>query len=201
MLDRAERMGAEYVEILKRGAGRLLKAPTLWEDAAKTLFTTNCTWALTLKMCDAVCRDTFFDASPAGNFPFPGPEKIVKYSPAQLQQLLPVGYRAEYFRTLAELFAEDPDLHNIESKTLSYKEADKVVRGIKGFGNYATAHLLVLAGYFEEVPIDTVVVAYLKEHHRVRKPHSFVDRTYKKWGPYKWWGFKLETLIRQQGED
>ncbi|HET7451506.1 MAG TPA: hypothetical protein VFL12_02095, partial [Thermoanaerobaculia bacterium] len=28
-----------------RGAGRFLRAPSLWEDAVKMLLTTNCTWA------------------------------------------------------------------------------------------------------------------------------------------------------------
>ncbi len=35
---------------LARGAGRLLRSPTVWEDAVKTLCTTNCTWALTRVM-------------------------------------------------------------------------------------------------------------------------------------------------------
>jgi hypothetical protein len=31
----------------RRGAGRLLASPTLFEDLAKLLMTTNCTWAVT----------------------------------------------------------------------------------------------------------------------------------------------------------
>lgn len=197
MLNISEKVGPEYVAVLKQGAGRLLKSPTLWEDAAKTLFTTNCTWALTTQMCTAVCSETFSDPAPSGNYPFPGPEKIIHYSADQLKQLIPIGYRADYLIGLAELFVRDPSLQNIESSQLTHKEADKLVRGIKGFGNYATAHLLIMSGYYEAIPVDTVVVAYLKKHHRVRKPHSFINRTYKKWGKYKWWGFKLETIIRK----
>ncbi|MCL4809698.1 MAG: Fe-S cluster assembly protein HesB, partial [Thermoanaerobaculia bacterium] len=33
-----------------RGAGRILRSPTLFEDAVKVLCTTNCSWALTKAM-------------------------------------------------------------------------------------------------------------------------------------------------------
>jgi hypothetical protein len=32
-------------------AGRLLVSPTVWEDLAKTLLTTNTTWGATVQMC------------------------------------------------------------------------------------------------------------------------------------------------------
>lgn len=198
LLEIAHRVGPEYVEIINRGAGRLLKAPTLWEDAAKTLFTTNCTWALTKKICEAACSPTFSTPSPLGNYPFPDAECISSYGEEQLKKLIPVGYRAAYFIPLASQFAVDPSLHNIQDSNFSFKEADKLVRASKGFGNYATAHLLLLCGYFNEVPVDTVVVSYLKENYRVRKPHSFIDRNYRKWNKYKWWGLKLEQIIRHQ---
>lgn len=198
LLQISDRVGDDYAEIIKKGAGRLLRSSTLWEDAAKTLFTTNCTWALTKQMCNAVCSDRFSNQTPSGIYPFPGPGVIARFSADQIQDLMPIGYRAEYLIGLAKLFVEDPTLQGIESKKFSYKEADKLVRGIRGFGDYATAHLLIMSGYFNEVPVDTVVVAYLKENHRVRKPHSFINRTYRKWGEYKWWGLKLEKIIRHQ---
>ena len=73
-----------------------------------------------------------------------------------------------------------------------------MVRQLKGFADYATAHLLVLAGYYNEIPIDTVIVSYLKKNHRVRKPKSFIDRHYRRWGKYKWWGLKLEKMLKRQ---
>ena len=71
VLKAAENAGAEYVQLIRKGAGRLLRSPTLWEDAAKTLFTTNCTWALTRKMCEAVCSRAFIEPAPSGRYPFP----------------------------------------------------------------------------------------------------------------------------------
>jgi 3-methyladenine DNA glycosylase/8-oxoguanine DNA glycosylase len=194
----AERVGEDYVEIIKKGAGRLLHAPTLWEDAAKTLFTTNCTWNLTQKMCEAACSATFSKPAPSGILPFPAPQTIAEYKPEQIQKLMPVGYRSEYLRALAKYFTKNPSLSDIESNNYQYSEADKLVRSFRGFGDYGVAHLLILSGYFNEIPIDTSVVSYLKNNHRVRKPKSFIDRTYRKWEKYKWWGLKLEKIIRQQ---
>ncbi len=200
ILKTAERFNPDYAELIKKGAGRLLRSPTLWEDAAKTLFTTNCTWALTCQMAGAACSAFFSEPAPSGAYPFPGPEKIAGLSGAELKKLIPIGYRADYLVELASRFADDPGLQQIESGGYSYKDADKLVRSIKGFGNYATAHLLIMSGYFNEIPVDTVVVAYLKKYHRVRKPQSFINRTYGKWGKYKWWGLRLEQLLARETE-
>src|SRR5678816_2515233 len=40
----------EFNWIGKQGAGRLLRSPTVFEDLVKMICTTNCSWALTLKM-------------------------------------------------------------------------------------------------------------------------------------------------------
>src|ERR1700752_4162292 len=40
----------EFSWIGKQGAGRLLRSPTVFEDLVKMICTTNCSWALTLKM-------------------------------------------------------------------------------------------------------------------------------------------------------
>jgi len=198
LLDIAKKTEPKYVDLVKRGAGRLLRAPTLWEDAAKTLFTTNCSWSLTQKICNSACSERFMPPTPSGAFPFPSPENIAQYTAAQLKEMMPVGYRAAYLKPLAETFREDPTLNKIETNSFDYQSADETIRGLKGFADYATAHLLILAGYYNEIPIDTVVVSYLKGKHRVRKPKSFINRHYRKWGKYKWWGFKLEKMLHNQ---
>jgi len=198
LLNTAKKIGPEYVKLIKKGAGRLLRASTLWEDAAKTLFTTNCSWSLTQKICNSACSETFVHPAPSGAFPFPSPDSFAQYNADQLKQLMPVGYRAVYLKPLSEIFMNDPTLEKVETNGFDYKSADKIVRGLKGFADYATAHLLILAGYYNEIPIDTVVVSYLKRNHRVREPKSFIDRHYRRWGKYKWWGLKLEKMLKRQ---
>ena len=43
------------------------------------------------------------------------------------------------------------------------KEADSILRSIRGFGDYAVTHHLIMVGYYDKIPIDTVVVWYLKK--------------------------------------
>ncbi len=198
ILARAHKAGPAYAALVKKGAGRLLRAPTLWEDAAKTLFTTNCSWSLTKKMCASVCSESFSSPTPSGAYPFPPARKLAELSSEELKERIPVGYRATYLSALAERFTGDPLLENLETAGYDYETADKIVRRSKGFADYACAHLLVLAGYYQKIPVDTVVVSYLKRNHRVRKPASFIKRHYGKWGPYKWWGFKMEKMIARQ---
>ena len=197
LLKVAEKFGDDYVSLIKKGAGRMLHAPTLWEDAAKTLFTTNCSWSLTKKICESACSDRFSEPAPSGRYPFPSAEKLSEYSAKNIGTLIPVGYRADYLIELAKRFSEDPFLGNIESNGYDYKSAYQYIINSKGFGNYACNHLLVLAGYFDRIPVDTVVVSYLKENYRVRKPESFIKRKYGKWGKYMFWGLKLEKMLQQ----
>jgi hypothetical protein len=198
LMEKAERVAPEFGALVRKGAGRLLRAPTLWEDAAKTLFTTNCTWALTQKMCRALCREDFVPPTPSGACPFPHPQTLTAYLPEQLKKLAPVGYRARYLTALAERFKKDPYLENLESDGHDYLAADRIVRSFQGFADYGCAHLLVLAGYFDRVPVDTTVVSFLKKNYRVRKPLSFIERHYRKWGKNRWWGYKLDRMLAGQ---
>ena len=198
LLLQAEKIGSKYADLVKQGAGRLLRAPTLWEDAAKTLFTTNCSWALTKKMCGAVCSNLFVTQTPSGNYPFPPPAKFLKYDELSLKKPMPIGYRAGYFISLAKQFANDPNPNGIDNGISDSATALKMISQFEGFGSYASNHMLILTGFFDKIPIDTVVISYLKRAHRVRKPESFIKRHYRKWGAYSWWGFKLEKMINMQ---
>jgi len=198
LYQKAKEIDASYKKLIRSGAGRLLRAPTLWEDAAKTLFTTNCSWSLTQKICRTICSEKFIPATPSGAFPFPPPDVINRYSSDELKKILPVGYRNRYLKSLAQVFSKEQSLQNFGSDGMDYSTAKKIISQLQGFGPYATAHILLLSGYFQDVPIDTVVVSYLKKVHRARKPSSFIDRHYRKWGEYKWWGLKLEKMLNRQ---
>ena len=198
LLEKAEQAGPEYANLVRKGAGRPLRSPTLWEDAAKTLFTTNCSWSLTKKMCESICSERFVRSAPSGAYPFPLPQTIAGYSTAQLKASIPVGYRADYLKALAGRFSTDPYLNNLETDGYDYGSADEIVRRLKGFADYACAHLLILAGYYDKIPIDTTVVSFLKKNYRVRKPQSFVARHYRKWGSDRWRGYKLDRMITKQ---
>ena len=72
---------------LARGGGRMLRAPTLFEDAVKMLLTTNCSWAATRGMVERL-------VALSGDGAFPGPGKLARMTPAALRNKVRCGYRA-----------------------------------------------------------------------------------------------------------
>ncbi len=198
LFETARKIGGPYPELMKKGAGRLLRGATLWEDAAKTLFTTNCSWALTQKMCEKICSPTFSIPSPHGKYPFADPSSLAGESPVSLKKKIPIGYRSEYLKLLSDSFNYDPSLAKLEEISIPYDEAYMKVAQLKGFGPYARTHLLILAGYFDKIPVDSEVSRYILQNHKCRDVERFVDKRFAPWGRYRWWGFKFEKMLKRQ---
>ncbi len=191
--------GIEYSSLIENGAGRILHSPTLWEDAAKTLFTTNCSWALTKKISDEICSSLSTSTSPLGSYFFPSPEKVATLTESELRNSVPIGYRAPYLLSLAKEFLDNQVLMKLEDKLLSFNEAKSIIMSFKGFGSYATTHVLVMAGYFDEIPVDSVVKSYLKNSYGDDfSIPLIIENVYGKWGKYKWWGMKLDKMNRRK---
>jgi N-glycosylase/DNA lyase len=84
---------------LDRGLGRLLRSPTVFEDAVKTLCTTNCSWALTRAMT-ARLVDLLGEAGPHGR-DFPSPAAMAARPERFYRDRIRAGYRAPFLRSLA----------------------------------------------------------------------------------------------------
>jgi hypothetical protein len=55
-----------------------------------------------------------------------------------------------------------------------------------------------MAGYYDEIPVDSVVKSYLKETYSDSLSISqLIEEVYGKWGKYKWWGMKLDKMNRR----
>ncbi len=136
--------------IADRGAGRILRAPTLFEDAVKVLCTTNCSWALTRlmvsRMIAAFGRDGAF---PDAAFLAALPEK-------RLREELKLGYRAPFLRAFAGRVASgELDLASWEDPARSDEEVMALIRSEKGFGPYAAETLLRLLGRHGHLGLDS----------------------------------------------
>jgi 3-methyladenine DNA glycosylase/8-oxoguanine DNA glycosylase len=197
LLALCDKHGKPYGKLVRGGAGRLLRSLTLWEDAAKTLFTTNCTWALTLKMAEGVCSEKFSTPTPSGYFPFPEPQAILKKSSDQLRKLLPVGYRAPYFHALAIEFSNNPTLNDIET-SVDPALALEAAHELHGFGPYAASHLLIMAGHFNYVPVDTWVSGFVRQAFGAKDAKSFCLKRYNRWDRYAWWGLRLDQMLKEK---
>lgn len=176
--------------IAARGAGRILRAPTLFEDAVKVLATTNCTWALTRVMVTNMVAA--FDRGGA----FPDAAFLAGFPEARLRSELKLGYRAPFLQTFATRVASGAlDLARWEDPTLSAAALEKEIRAEKGFGPYAAHTLSRLLNRHEGLGIDSwsrKKVAALRFKGR-KASDKRITAFYRGFGPFAGLAFWLDV--------
>jgi 3-methyladenine DNA glycosylase/8-oxoguanine DNA glycosylase len=143
-----------YQWIEHKAAGRMLAAPTVWEDLAKTLLTTNTTWTMTKQMTARL--NSLGDPYADGGSAFPTPERIAAFNPDDLNAHVRAGYRGAYLHEFATRVADgEIDVESWRDPALSSVELYKRVKSLKGFGDYAAGSILKLLGHFDRLATDT----------------------------------------------
>jgi len=97
--------------IATRGAGRLLRTPTVFEDLVKLVLTTNCSWALTRKMTAALV-ERCGEPAPLGLKTFPDARRLARRDAAFFRDAVRAGYRSPFLAGLARRVASgaiDPE--------------------------------------------------------------------------------------------
>ena len=171
---------------LARGAGRLLRSPTVFEDAVKTLCTTNCTWSLTRAMVANLC-EALGEPAPAGGRTFPSPEAMAARPARFYRERVRAGYRAPFLSALARVVARGRlDLEALRTSPLPSDDLAGRIRELDGFGPYASEHLLRLLGRHDHLALDSWSRARIASLRGRRRPPS--DRTLGRWyAPYGPW--------------
>jgi N-glycosylase/DNA lyase len=171
---------------IARGAGRLLRSPTVFEDAVKTLCTTNCSWALTRVMVTRLC-DLLGEPAPLGARTFPTPAAMAGVPERFYRDEIRAGYRAPFLAALARAEASGAlDLEALRTSPLPTDALAAQVRALAGFGPYATEHLLRLLGRHDHLALDSWTRAKLARLRGRRRVPS--DRTLRRWfAPYGAW--------------
>ena len=176
--------------IAERRAGRVLRAPTLFEDAVKVLCTTNCSWSLTRSMV------TRMVAAFGRGGAFPDAAALAAFPERRLRDELKLGYRAPFLRSFATRVAGgELDLAAWEDASLPDDELAARIRSEKGFGPYAAETLLRLLGRHGRLGLDSwsrKQVARLRFRGRVVKD-ARVARFYAPFGRYAGLAFWLDV--------
>jgi N-glycosylase/DNA lyase len=192
---------AEFYEAARRedrlrwaaeiGAGRMLRSPTVFEDAVKTLCTTNCSWALTKKMVENLVAKLGKPVTNGGRA-FPTPAAMAAVDEAFYREEIKAGYRSPFFVEFAEAVASghvDPEawLHS----DLPTPELKKEIKKVKGFGDYAAENLLKLLGRYDGLALDSWLRAkFYEKHSSGRKcTDKKIAKHYAKFG--KWQGLAI----------
>jgi len=176
------------------GSGRLLRAPTAFEDLVKMLCTTNCTWALTTVIVTNLVR-LLGRRAPNGNSTFPSPSAIASKSETFLRRKIKAGYRAPYLLELSRRVASgDLNVEAWRATSLSTADLLKQLRAIKGIGPYAAENMLKLLGRYDHLGLDSWVRArYYRLHHAGRKvKDTTIQARYNKYGKWRGLLFWLE---------
>jgi N-glycosylase/DNA lyase len=184
----------QYRWILKAGAGRLLRAPTLFEDIVKMICTTNCSWALTEIMTGNLTK-IFGQEFDGTAYTFPEPETIAGSTESFLRKHIRAGYRSPYILEFAERAADKTlDVESWRREPLPTEELFKRLRSIKGIGEYAAGNLLRLLGHYDRLGLDSWVRGkYYELHHAGRKvSDSTIEKHYSSFGMWRGLVFWLE---------
>ena len=185
------------------GAGRMLRAPTVFEDVVKTICTTNTAWSGTRKMTSALVDNLGVEA-PGGRRTFPTPETMAAADEQLYKDTIRAGYRGPYLKKLATDVAENEiDLEELNDPGLSDEEAYARLLALPGVGPYAAAHVMLTSlGRYGRLVLDAWTrPTYAKlSGARGRLKDATIERRFKRYGDWAGLAFWL-YLTRNWVED
>jgi N-glycosylase/DNA lyase len=147
-----------------RGAGRLLRSPTVFEDVVKTVCTTNCAWSATERMVGALVGRLGEPApgAPPGDVAgraFPTPEVMAAAGDDFYAGVARAGYRGAYLREIARrVAAGEQDLEGLLATSradMPDEEVERRLLELPGVGPYAAAHVMLLLGRHSLLVLDS----------------------------------------------
>ena len=204
---RCRERGGRWAEVAEEGLGRLLRSPTLFEDAVKTICTTNVQWGGTRRMVRELV-EAYGDPAPEATAPpsgagraFPTPHAIAEVPRERFVESVGLGYRAPYVHELAGRVASgELDLEALARSDRPTAELERELRGLKGVGPYAAATLLMLIGRYDVLAVDSVFRGFVAERYfDGRTPSDDEARAvYEDWGR---WRFLAYWFDLWQGPD
>jgi 3-methyladenine DNA glycosylase/8-oxoguanine DNA glycosylase len=135
-----------------RGAGRMLRSPTVFEDVVKTVCTTNCAWSGTVRMVTGLVEHLGVEGRT-----FPSPEAMAEAPDDFYTDVARAGYRGPYLRAIAAAVADGTlDLEALDGRSdLPDEEVAERLLALPGVGPYAAAHIMMLLGRYGRLILDS----------------------------------------------
>ena len=183
-----------------RGAGRLVRSPTVFEEVVKTICTTNCAWSATERMVGALVEHLGEPAAGVRDGPygraFPTPEAMAATDESFYRDVARAGYRGAYLRSLAADVASGAlDLEALGRASrdeLPDDDLADLLLALPGVGPYAGAHIMMLLGRYSRLVLDSWTrpkYAGLNGGRRVKD--TTIERRFRRYGPYAGLAFWL----------
>jgi N-glycosylase/DNA lyase len=176
-----------YAWVRPAGAGRLLRAPTVFEDLVKLICTTNCAWSATRRMVGALV-ETLGARAASGRRAFPSPARMAAEPESFYRDVVRAGYRAQALRELALKAAREPEaLERLRRVDWASAELRRALLALRGVGPYAAEHLLRLLGRHDFLAVDSWCVTQFARQRGRRRPATprALERAYARFGAYR----------------
>jgi N-glycosylase/DNA lyase len=146
-----------------KGAGRMVRSPTVFEEVVKTLCTTNCAWSATIRMVSALVEhlgEKAPEAPASGPWgrAFPTPKTMAGASEEFYRDVARAGYRGRYLLALTRSVAGgELDLESLDTspEELPDEELEKRLLALPGIGPYAAAHVMMMLGRYSRLILDS----------------------------------------------
>jgi 3-methyladenine DNA glycosylase/8-oxoguanine DNA glycosylase len=147
-----------------RGAGRMVRSPTVFEDVVKTICTTNTSWAGTTRMVNALVEhlgEKAPDAPATGPYgrAFPTAAAMAAAPASFYKKVAGAGYRGAYLKSLSTDVARGRiDLEAFASTSRDDLPDDDVaarLQELPGVGPYAAAHIMLMLGRYDRLILDS----------------------------------------------
>ena len=184
-----------------RGAGRLVRSPTVFDEVVKTICTTNTAWSATVRMVGALVAhlgEPAAGAPPDGPYgrAFPTPAAMAEADLAFYRDVVRAGYRGAYLRSLAEQVASGAlDLEALGRATpaeLPDEELAARLLALPGVGPYAAAHVMMMLGRYSPLILDSWTrPTYARLTGGRPKSDATIRRRFRRYGPYAGLAFWL----------
>jgi 3-methyladenine DNA glycosylase/8-oxoguanine DNA glycosylase len=182
-----------------RGAGRMIRSATVFEEVIKTICTTNCAWSATTRMVSILVERLGEKApgapetGPTGRA-FPTPEAMAEAGEEFYKDVVRAGYRGRYMLALARSVVEGSvDLEALDAprEELPDDELEKRLLALPGIGPYAAAHVMMMLGRYSRLILDSWTrPKYARLIGRPATDAEIVER-FSGYGPYAGLAFWL----------
>jgi 3-methyladenine DNA glycosylase/8-oxoguanine DNA glycosylase len=178
-----------------KGAGRMLRSETVFEDVVKTICTTNIAWGGTVRIVSALVGELGEQSAGGHGRAFPTPAAMAAAPEAFYRDVARAGYRGAYLRALATDVAEGTteldSLRTTPAQELPDTAVAERLLALPGVGPYAAAHIMMLLGRHSLLILDSWTrPKWAKLNGRKAKDTAIVRR-FRRYGPYAGLAFWL----------
>lgn len=199
--------GLEGVPAL--GAGRWMRASSLWEDVVKTVLGTNVLWKQAVAMINRLAQ--LGAPCPADETlrSWPSPGAVLRGGEKHLRDVVRAGYRAPYILSLAhaqKTGGADLDVLDAGAHEVGSGELYKSLVALPGVGKSSAHFIMNLLGHYDHISVDSATFAYAKRAlFRGRRPtEAQIRRRFAKFGRWQsliYWAGRWQPRLEWWKDD